>query len=162
MAEKQIEQTKADAEIEKDAKFAGIIAAAVAKAVAETTAALQAKQSPPENKFPISRDSKNPEGLADKDRPKLRCRYFFCGAELRAQDMTNAEIRKVNEITVAGVYHKGQWRVRTRLDDDGVPTFFIDLPVKTIDQRMDIPRGLIAIIDEILAEESSRKVPATT
>lgn len=156
MAEKQIEKP-VESSVEKDAAFAAVIASAVAKAVAETTAALQAKQSPPENRFPISRDSKNPEGLADKDRPKLRCRYFFCGAELEEKSMTNAEIRKVNEITVPGQYHKGQWRVRTRLDDDGVPTFFIDLPVKTLDQRMEIPRGLIAIIDEILAEEASRQ-----
>ena len=153
MAEKQIESRQ-----DQDAALAAVIAGAVAKAVAETQAALDEKKGPPENKFPVSKDYRNPEGL--KVRPKLYAKFYFCGAELSADTMTNAEIAKLNQIKFPGDYHKNQWHVRMRRDDSDHVEVRIDLPVKTLDQRMDIPNSLVKIIDEILEEHADQQAKA--
>lgn len=139
---------------EKDAAYAAMIASAVAKAVAESTAAIQEKLHPTEKREPSLISPFNPDGR--KVRPKLNARYIFCGAELRADQMTNDEIEVMNKISKAGDYHKNQWHVRVKLDDSGKHTILIDLPVKTLDQRMEMPNSLIAIVQEILAEEASK------
>jgi hypothetical protein len=154
VAEKQQIETRQD----QDQALAAVIAGAVAKAVAETQAALDEKKGPPENKTGSLKSCYNPEGL--KVRPKLAGKFYFCGAELDPNYLTNDEIRKLNTITFSGDFHKNQWHVRVRRDDDNTMLVRIDLPVKTLDQRMEIPNSLMAILDEIKADYADQQAKA--
>lgn len=131
------------------------IAASVAQAVAQATVQVQERIAPTEARKPGRVSVFNPEGL--EVRPKLGRRYIFCGGDMDEKFMTNREIDLCNKITEPGTFHKGKWHVRVRRDDGGNDTVFIDLPVKSIDQRMEIPNSLTAILNEIIEEQAAKK-----
>lgn len=131
------------------------IASSVAAAVAEATVKVQERIAPVESRHPSLASPFNPEGL--KVRPRLARRYVFCGGDLHEGFLTNREIEALNRIAEPGEYHRGQWRVRVRRDDGGNETVFFELPVKEIDQRMELPNSMLAIINEIVAERDARK-----
>lgn len=129
------------------------IAASVAQAVASATVQVQERIAPVESRKAGLRSPFNPEGL--EVRPKLGRRYIFCGGDMEEKFLTNREIELVNKITKAGTYHNGKWHVRVRKDDGGNDTVFIDLPVKSLDDRMSIPHSLTVILEEIIAGQAA-------
>jgi len=133
--------------------FAAKIAASVAAAVADATVRVQERIAPIESRAAGLKSPFNPEGL--KVRPKLERRYIFCGGEMSEEFLTNKEIELLNKINKPGEFNGGRWRVRLRRNDGGNDTIFIDLPVKELDQRMELPNTLTAILDQIIAESSS-------
>lgn len=140
---------------EKQDDFAARIADSIAKAVADATVKVQERIHPIEARASSKVSSFNPEGM--EHRPKLQRRYLFSGAELKEKFLTNDEIVALNKISKPGDYHRNQWHVRVRRDDSDRETVLIDLPVKSIDQRMELPNSLIAIVDAILAEHAAKQ-----
>ena len=130
------------------------IAASVAQAVAEATVKVQERIAPVEARSASRKSPFNPEGL--EVRPKLGRKYIFAGGEMEPKFLTNKEIETLNKITKPGTYHNGRWHVRVRKDDGGSETVFIDLPVKSLDDRMAIPHSLMSILDEIIAEQAQQ------
>jgi hypothetical protein len=134
------------------------IASSVAAAVSQATIQVQERISPLESRHSSKVSSFNPEGL--KERPKLRARVIFGGGEMKEKFLTNDEIAALNSITEPGDYQGGRWHVRIRKDDSNKETIMVDFPSKTIDDRMELPRSMKAIIDTILAEVAQNKKTA--
>lgn len=121
------------------------LATKIAVAVAEAVTTATAKQFGPQE----VRFHKEPV------RPKLNGEFYLSGGPLLTQQLTDEEIVALNRITKPGKYHKGQWLVRIRKDGDKTITT-IDVPCKTIDQRMALPPSLVAILAEIEAEAKAQ------
>jgi hypothetical protein len=122
------------------------LATRIAVAVAEAVAGANAKQfGPQEVRFRV-----------EPTRPKLNGEFYLSGGPLKPQQLSDAEIVALNKITVPGRYHGGKWIVRIRKDQDKTVTT-IDVPCKTIDQRMELPNSLIGILSEIEAEAAKAK-----
>ena len=147
--DKKVKVQVDDAESKDD--FAARIAESVAKAVAQATVQVQERIAPVEKRSGTKVSFFNPEGI--DPRPKLERAYIFCGAELKEKFLTNDEIAVLNKLKVPGDYHRGQWKVRVRNAGSDKETVVVELPVKDINQRMDLPRGLTAIVSEIIADQ---------
>ena len=150
---KQVEVEENDA---KQDAMTERIANSVAEAVAKATIAVNERISPVEKRSPGLVSPYNPEGLAV--RPKLTSRYIFCGAEMKEKFLTNEEITLLNQVTEPGQFNKGKWKVRVRKDDGDAKTVFIDVPSKSIDDRMSLPPSLKSLLQQIIAEQAT---PAT-
>jgi hypothetical protein len=129
----------------------------IATLVADAVVKVQERIAPIESRHPSLVSPFNPEGL--KVRPKLDNRYVFCGAPCEENVLTNEEIRALNTITEPGSYRSGRWQVLVRSEADGKKTVFINIPHKTIDERMNMPHSLLAIIAEIQAEHAKLQAP---
>jgi hypothetical protein len=134
---------------ERDARLASTIA----KAVADATVQVNERLNPHEARFPKPHSPFNPEGLAV--RPKLTRKCYFAGGEMKPKTLTNAEINLLNKITRPGVFNKGKWRVRLQEDSGGTQRMFIDVPTKSIDDRMALPRSITELLNQILAEQAA-------
>jgi hypothetical protein len=146
-----VAEQKQTAVVESEERIANIVADAVVK--------VQERIQPTEKREASLVSPFNPEGL--KVRPKLENRYIFCGAPCEENILTNEEVRSLNTITEPGTYRGGRWQVLVRQEMDGKKTIFINIPHKTIDERMDMPHSLLAIIAEIKKEDAKLQAPKT-
>lgn len=128
------------------------LAALVAQAVAQATVKVQERIAPLEKREASKVSVYNPTGGV---RPKLNRTFIFAGAALSERFLTNDEIEALNTLPDNGQFHRGQWRLRTMERGDEKITF-IDLPVKDVNQRMDLPRGVKAIVAEVHAEAAAK------
>lgn len=150
MSEQSQEQTKSTKVDELVERVATAVASAVVGANAQDRAA-QVKKTKPITNYA------NPNGLAV--RPKFVAKeVFFCGVRQKARQVTNSEILLFNQITEAGDYGPdGAWRVRRqRMGGPDEYRLFIDIPCKTLDQRMALPRSLSEILNVIIAQQAER------
>jgi hypothetical protein len=86
----------------------------------------------------------HPEG--EMKRPKARLRYetFFNGHREREDDLTPAEIDAYNRFEHSCEARGGRWIAQLK---NG--RLVIDVPSRTIDDRMDLPNGLVLILTEL-------------
>lgn len=134
---------------------AEVLAEAIARATVKATREWQAEERPIEIRNPPKKSVYNPSGGV---RPAMRCPVVFCGAPQDPAVLTNEEIELLNQV-VAGRYNKGKWQVIVRDDGMGVEQEHkeIRLPVSTLEQRMELPHSMVAILKQILAEAAERK-----
>jgi hypothetical protein len=122
------------------------LATKIAVAVAEAVSSANAKQFGPKDHY-----------VPPRPRPPLNGEFYLSGGPLKPNTLTDEEIHALNRITKQGKYHNGQWLVRIREDFDGKRVTTIDVPCKTVDQRMALPPSLIGILSEIEAEAAKAK-----
>jgi hypothetical protein len=130
------------------------LAASIATAVADAVVKVQERINPIEDRKASLTSSLNPSG---KPKPKLRRKVYFCGAELREKFSTPEEINALNAIDFTGDFHRKLWQVReANVGGSDTAALFINIPCKTIDQRMDLPNSLLAVLSEIQAERAQQ------
>lgn len=99
----------------------------------------------------------HPEGEKAHPKEKLRRKSYFCSARLREDQLTPTEIALLNRFTANKDAREGRWTARiTRSGTD--ETLLIDVPIKSIDDRMSLPSGLTLILRELLEGEDSVNV----
>jgi hypothetical protein len=133
-------------------------ATAIANAVAQATVQVNERINPHEVRFPKPHSAFNPEGLTV--RPTLTRKCYFAGGEMKQKTLKNSEILLLNQITRPGAYNGGKWRVIIRTDSGGQDRLFIELPTKSIDDRMALPRSLTEVLNQILSEQAALDVAA--
>ncbi len=133
-------------------------ATAIANAVAQATVQVQERINPHEARFPKPHSAFNPEGLTV--RPALTRKCYFAGGEMKQKTLKNSEILLLNQITKPGAYNGGKWRVIIRTDSGGQDRLFIELPTKSIDDRMALPRSLTEVLNQILSEQAALEAAA--
>ena len=116
---------------------------------------VQERINPIESRHSSKESCFNPDGRAV--RPKLRARFIYSGAEMSEKFLTNDEIELLNKVTEPGDFHRNRWHVRVRKDDSGKETVIIDFPTKSVDDRMELPHSMVAMINEILAEQKTKQ-----
>lgn len=93
-----------------------------------------------------------------KVRPTFKRKTVFCNSVQTERQCSDTEIELFNQLT-PGRYHNRQWEVIIR--EDGNDSWMeVRLPVSTIEQRMDIPNSLVAILQEMIAEAKTRRKEA--
>jgi hypothetical protein len=129
----------------------------LAKAVATATVTAQRELRAEERPIEIARSSRvsayNPTG---GPRPSLKRTTVFCGAEQSGDSLTNEEIELFNRLQ-AGRYNLGKWQVLVR--EDGMAETYVEvkLPTATLDQRMEMPASLVAILSKIVHEADEKR-----
>lgn len=94
-----------------------------------------------------------PEGERVRPKPKLARPTFFAGARCRDEDLTPAEIDAFNSITQTRLSREGTWKAEIR-QNGSAQELWIDVPVKTLDDRMNLP-SLAAILLELHGGEKA-------
>ena len=95
-----------------------------------------------------------PEGATGKEKPKLNRATFFCGIRQREDSLTPGEIDLFNRFTSDKSAHSGQWTARVGMHGT-VDSLKIDVPAKSLDDRMSLPNGLGLILRELLDGEDA-------
>lgn len=81
------------------------------------------------------------------EKPKLRRRTFFVGAEEKDERLTPAEIEAYNQIDGFREARGGRWRAEIRKNGQH-EELFVTVPCDTVDQRMELP-SLLLILHEL-------------
>ena len=89
-----------------------------------------------------------PEGERVHPKPKLTRETFFCGAPQKEDQLTPAEIDAFNAITGERTARNGRWWARVEQYGNR-QRLHVFVPNKSIDDRMDLPNGLILILREL-------------
>lgn len=93
---------------------------------------------------PGKSDFSYPEGDMARPKPKLRYETFFNGHREREDDLKPAEIDAYNRFKHSCEARGGRWKAQLK---NG--RLVIDVPSRTIDDRMDLPNGLVLILTEL-------------
>lgn len=93
-----------------------------------------------------------------KVRPTLKRKTVFCNSVQSERQLSDTEIELFNQLS-PGRYHNRQWEVIVR--EEGNDSWMeIRIPVSTIEQRMDLPNSLVAILKEMIDEAKARRKEA--
>lgn len=85
-----------------------------------------------------------PEGDIKNPKPTLTRETFFNNHRESADDLTPAEILAYNAITHSGEARDGTWTARVKRNQ-----LFVNVPSFTMDDRGDLPNGLVLILREL-------------
>ena len=89
-----------------------------------------------------------PEGDRARPKPKLTRETFFCGSPQREDQLTPSEINAFNAITGERTARNGRWWARVEQYGNR-QRLHVFVPNKSIDDRMDLPNGLLLILREL-------------
>jgi hypothetical protein len=132
-----------------------------ATASASKTSEMIASKIKPENVDHLQMSPfEHPEGGIKFPKPELVRETFIYGGRLRKDELTYWEVEAVNRLNASlnrsqrRVTHDGKWVAQVS-DDDG--TLLIRVPVKTIDDRADLP-PMLQILQELTSGERTQDV----
>ena len=136
------------------------MAETVGQAVATTIAQHDEKIRPFEVTRTSGRSAFNPRaGEAGYKKPSLTRDTYFCGHQEDPKRLTPEEVALYNKITRPGRYHNRRWEVILTGDDqdpEAKRVLDIRIPCKEINDRMEMPNSLVAILKEIIEEAEKR------
>ena len=89
-----------------------------------------------------------PEGEQARPKPKLTRETYFCGALQRDEQLTPEEIDAFNAITTERTSRNGTWKAWTE-QNGSRQRLHVFIPNKSLDDRMNMPNGLILILKEL-------------
>ena len=92
-----------------------------------------------------------PEGDVARPKPKLNMDTFFCGVRIRENELTPAEIDLYNMLMVSKTSRNGKWSCDVQ-QVGNKKRRLINVPVKTLDNRSDLPSSLSLILMEFATE----------
>jgi hypothetical protein len=90
-----------------------------------------------------------PEGERMRPKPKLQRSTFFCGGREREEQLTPTEIDLYNRFSTTHSARGGTWTAELR-QNGSAQELHINVPARSIDERMNLPNGLSLILLELL------------
>lgn len=87
-------------------------------------------------------------------KPKLRCKTFFCGIEENDERLTPLEIEGYNAITSTREARGGRWTALVKHSGQKQEQLWVNVPCESVDQRMDLP-PLTLILHELNGGQST-------